>query len=284
MDYGLSALHRDEGSIKKPVKATYYPSASGLRLARVESFSRPVFISSGWELPEKLPIPVPPSAGVADPDDPQRSDPAANLRRAIRRAKLLAYDLIMSNPDLDLFVTLTYSPEIVENKQNYAETYSLFSHFASNNTQRRGFKYVGVPELTKAGDVHFHLLCNSAALDLAPAVNPHNGHKIYRNGKQVFNIPLWKSGFSTAQKITPEGGADDFETLCKCAKYLFKYMGKSVGNKIGGRHILHGGKLSRPVSVLADTVEEIAADHVPTYKKTVELFDGKISYNCLYFT
>lgn len=239
-------------------KATYYPSADGgLRLARVQVFSSPKFSEGCFDLNDQKPKKTEKTERFLEEPNPE------NVRRAARRARREAFDLIMCNPDLDVFVTVTYAPEKVSDKTSYDECYEKLRVWLSNGVQRRGLKYLCVPELTKAGDIHFHALMNQSALKLTEARHPETGRLIKQHGDQVYNVENWTCGFSTAQIIKQRADGED-ERLA-VSKYIFKYMGKNLGAKIGGRYVLSGGDLAEPITVCGDGVwsfagaEDIAA-------------------------
>ena len=192
-----------------------------------------------------------PKAGAKwDPDGIQGdpgSDPEDNARRAVNRAKVRAFDFIMCNPDLDAFATLTLDGERIE-RTSYPEIYQRLRGWLSNRVQRRGLKYILCPEYHADGQsIHFHMLANSGSLDLVGARTP-GGFPARRKGKPVYNVGDWDLGFSTAQLIPPTDGRE------AVAKYIFKYMGKQTGARIGGRYFLHGGDLASPVEELCDVI------------------------------
>lgn len=253
----MQSFSRSESSLHYHAKATFYPTpGGGLDLARVQVFSAPVFRADGWEARTTKPKAAaepPELAGVQE----EGGTASAPDPRAVRRARRRVFDLIMCNHDLDTFVTFTYSPERVSAKGEYSDCYPFLRAWLSNGVQRRGLKYVCVPELTKRGDVHFHALANSAALKLVTAVNPHTGKPLRRKGSQVYNLADWGAGFSTAQKIQARRDGDNCRLAV--AKYMFKYMTKNMGARIGGRYALHGGRLLEPVEVLGEGVEEFTS-------------------------
>ena len=55
------------------------------------------------------------------------------------------------------------------------------------------------------------------------------------------------------------------------AKYIFKYMGKQSGAKVGGRYMLSGGELVLPTYVYDDSVEVFLGELEPTYQREVDL-------------
>jgi hypothetical protein len=190
------------------------------------------------------------------------------VRRASRRAKVAALDLILCNPDLDMFATFTYSPE-GNDRTSYDDVYKKLSVWCSNAVQRKGLKYVAVPEYHKDGEaIHFHMVVNHSAMKLRFA--RHNGQFIkHSNGSPVYNIEDWAHGFTTAVDINAK--PEDRDAV---AKYVFKYMGKQEGQKIGGRYFLHGGKLVRPVYRLAESPEIFFDGENPVYERTLDILDG----------
>ena len=257
----MHSLQRSKNSLLANARATFYPQPDGsMKLARVQVFEQPKFMPAGWEEVNKEPRPTPLVAAGGEPVENQTGTPsAADLARAVRRSRRMAFDLIMCNHDLDAFVTFTYSPDAVADKSAYADCYPFLKNWLSNGVQRNGLKYLCVPELTKAGDVHFHGIMNRGALRMEEARNPHNGRLIKHNGSTVFNVLNWHAGFSTAQLIHARYDDESHDPRLAVSKYIFKYMGKNLGAKIGGRYILKGGELVHPVYAYGDGVEEFAA-------------------------
>ena len=227
-------------------RAKYVPDYinGGLRLASVCEFSRPVFNPD-----ELCPCSDPTDYIYIPPEDrpekvePSPEDKAANLRRSVHRARLNVFDLCICNK-FDLFSTLTFAPGKVD-RDSYNQTYSSLKIWLSNKVQRKGLRYVAVPEYHKDGHaIHFHMLSNSDPVDLI-----NSNHRAH--GEPVYNIPSWQKGFSTAQYIKGEN-AIDFTS-----KYVCKYMTKSKGNKVGGRFYLSGGDLVRPTYIYGESIDEL---------------------------
>ncbi|MBO5010080.1 MAG: hypothetical protein J6D20_05225 [Clostridia bacterium] len=251
---------------KKNVRAVYIPTPHGYRLARIQKFSIPTFVPAGYELrndgraPKELPF-----------EDEHESNPEENAKRSLRRAKSSAFDLILSNSDLDAFCTLTYSPESVVDKFSYEDCYDKLKNWLSNGVQRRDLKYVLVPERHKSGAIHFHAICNSKAIDLERARSANTGRPLSHNNRPIFNITNWKHGFSTAELVGEK--SEDREAV---SKYIFKYMGKQTGEKIGGRFFLHGGSLQKPICLYGDSETEFQNDAYgrPTWQSEAEPIKG----------
>ena len=190
----------------------------------------------------------------------------ANVERASRRAKITAFDKILCNPDLDTFVTFTYAPGFITDKASWEDCYGYLKTWLGNRVQRNGLKYVIVPERHKSGDVHFHGILNSSALHMTRAFSPRTGRALTHNGNPLYNLTDWQGGFTSAEII--RGGAED---RTKVAKYIFKYMGKQSGAKVGGRYMLSGGELVLPTYVYDDSVEVFLGELEPTYQREVDL-------------
>ena len=255
--------------VKHCARAKYIPMPDGsFRLVMVQSFSVPTFRSSGWEdrKQKKGSIILP------DEDPADVVDDLGNIERASRRARINAFDIIMCNPSLDTFATFTYKPDDELDKSSYDDCYEKLGVWLSNRVQRRGLQYVIVPERHKSGDIHFHGILNSAALKLDRARSPKSGRALSSGGKPIYNLVDWSFGFTTAQIIGEAG--EDRE---KVAKYVFKYMGKQVGAKIGGRYCLIGGRdLARPRYVYGDSAEQLIGDQTAKYDREVKI--GELKY------
>ncbi len=173
------------------------------------------------------------------------------------RAQKRAYDYIRCNPDLNMFITLTFDPEAVD-RQSWENIVGKINDWLDNRVRRRGLKYVLCPEYHHDGEsIHFHGLMNESALKLANAVNPRTGGKLYRQGKTVYNISDFPFGFTTAIRVTGE------EASKACAGYIFKYMRKQGGQRIGGRYFLAGGALLKPIYIYGNL--DYAAVDAPAF-------------------
>lgn len=198
----------------------YTPDGKPLQLM---VFNRNIF-TNGLECsePKKKVIP---SRSEGNPVD---SDKTAH------RAKTKMLDYILCNPDLDLFVTLTLSPDEID-RADISAIMGKLNTYLDNRVRRKGLKYVLVPEFHKDGiNYHFHGLFNSCACKLKDSTHTT------KNGQTIYNLPDWKLGFTTAIKIYGE-------SRTKVARYVGKYITKQMdGGKIAGRYYYHGGELATP--------------------------------------
>lgn len=185
-----------------------------------------------------------------------------SLERSKRRARKAVFDYAMSNSDLDLFITLTLSPEEID-RTDYKAIVKRLNAWLDHRVRKHGLKYVLVAEYHKDGKaIHFHGLINSSAVKIV------DSGKKDRRGHKVYNLPEWKLGYTTAVKVY--GG----KTRGGVCKYICKYISKQ-GDKVGGRWYYSGGELARPEYEYAlDTAPLRAAldkmDDMEHYTYTVE--------------
>lgn len=188
--------------------------------------SRPVFNWGGFEPVAKEHFSVAECTG----------EYAADCRR---RAYKKVFDYAICNEQVfDLFITLTLDQERID-RYDMEKIYPKLKNFLSNRVERKGLKYIIVPELHKDGAVHFHGLINSSAVQLKDSGKRVWDRKSLSYGKTIYNVTDWKLGFTTACKLT-----GDYENVCK---YITKYVTKQTeGGLIGGRYYYHGGDLEGP--------------------------------------
>ena len=274
-----SVFSISENALTYNCRAKYYPQPDGtMKLAQIQTFSVPKFRESGWEQREK-PNKCSKSNDIGEEADSIQGD-SNDIERATRRARKNAFDIIMCNPDLDTFATFTYAPEKVGDKADYDDCYKYLKPWLSNRVQRNGLKYVCVPELTKVGDIHFHAIMNSSALKLRPAISPKSGRLLTHGDKPLYNITDWKRGFTSAEKITRSCEGED--ERAKVAKYIFKYMRKQEGQKIGGRYVLIGGDVQKPFYAYGDAPSQFMLDNRPIWQPEPMLI-GDVTYSELGF-
>ena len=163
------------------------------------------------------------------------------------RAKKRFFDAMMADPELDAMVTLTFSPDKVE-RTSYAEIIKKLSVWLDNRVRRKGLKYLLVPEYHKDGvSIHFHGFMNSNSLKLVDS-----GHK--QKGRKVYNVKDFDFGFTTAVML--DGNRE------RAAYYCYKYITKETV-RIGGRYVLQGGAIAKPLYVYdnVDYFEAVGEAH-----------------------
>lgn len=209
-------------SVKHYAKIISYPCGT----MDIIASSDPDFGDSGWELSEDY---SKPGKNHTKSDQRKSSDPKSeDLERSMRRARAKLRRIALAN-DFRWFVTLTLDPSKVDSHDGAAVVKKL-NAWCSNMVQRRGLKYILVPERHKKGGIHFHGFFN----DCMEIVD--SGH-MDRQGHAIYNLPQWSLGFTTAIELY-----DDYQ---KAVGYVCKYIGKQ-GDKPAGRWYYSGGDLKEP--------------------------------------
>lgn len=231
-----------ENTLKTNARIKYLPDDEGNFVAKsMTVFDRQVFMPDGWELSD-----LSDSGSKVKRTKSAHCDDEENRRKSYARAKNNLFDLLLCTPSLDSFITLTFSPDEI-NRQDYKEIVKRISVWLDNRVRRNGLKYVLVPEYHKDGEsVHFHGLMNFDSLSTERAINKKEGSRYFgkplkdNKGRPIFNITDFPFGHTTVIRIEGANGRE------ACAKYCYKYIIKSGGQKVGGRYYLSGGKLGRP--------------------------------------
>lgn len=164
----------------------------------------------------------------------QKRDDFVPSDRSVRRTRESLSDLVRCN-DFELFCTFTFDRRKV-NRYNMNECYSVMSRWLhAQQVRAEGhLKYVVVPERHKDGALHFHALISGFKGALKAS-----GH--VQNGRDVYNITSYRSGFSTAVKI------DD---IAKVSSYVRKYITKDMIKEFGRKRYFCSNNLTRPEKVV----------------------------------
>lgn len=197
--------------------------------------SRPVFNWGGFESQKKGKKDDHFSVAKCGTENEEKGFSAASRRRAYKRV----FDLAACNEGtFDLFITMTLDKTKVD-RYDMDKIYPKLKKWLDNRVQRKGLKYIIVPEYHQDGAIHFHGLINSSAVKLKDS-----GKRVWQRdslsyGKTIYNVADWSYGFTTACKLSGE-----YEHVCK---YITKYVTKQTeGGMIGGRYYYHGGDLQEP--------------------------------------
>lgn len=168
---------------------------------------------------------------------------------SMKRAVDKIYDLSFQN-EWNYFMTITIDPEQF-NSKDVKEVYKKLSYWLRNMVNRKGLKYLLIPEYHKNGGIHAHALINDC-FNLE-----HSGRYLYSGKaykaetlqekgidvstlKPVYNVPEWKYGFSTA--IPVDGNP------ARLACYITKYITKDC-KKIFGKYYLSSRNLNRDTEI-----------------------------------
>lgn len=144
-----------------------------------------------------------------------------NLSRSFRRTRSALY-MYARQCVWEYFITLTYSPDKIENRYDFSLCMKKVHTWINNCKKRKAeyLLYLLVPEQHKDGAWHIHgLLCNTTGLTFTDSGKRYDG-------KIVYNLDDWKLGFSTATKVT-----DTY----KVSNYITKYITKDLCAVIPGK-------------------------------------------------
>ena len=154
--------------------------------------------------------------------------------RSMRRARAKLRRLALSN-SFDYFVTLTLDAKEVD-RYDAKAIMQRVNRWLDNMVRRHSLRYILVPEQHKDGAWHFH---GFFAGDGLKAVDSG----IRWDGREVYNLPQWGYGFTTAQRLYGEYSA--------AVAYVCKYIGKPQGQRPMGRWYYSGGALREPLKEYA---------------------------------
>ena len=158
------------------------------------------------------------------------------LQRSIRNAGKRSKDTFMGyakNNDWEYFITLTFSPEVV-NRYDDNAVKSLYSEFQRWCVRRSpDVKMLIVPERHKDGAIHLHGLVSCIEFDLILYLDK-NGNQVYSKcGSPLFRIKNWTFGLSTLAIIPPD---DNYARVCN---YIQKYISKEGNIGYNAKRFYH---------------------------------------------
>lgn len=151
----------------------------------------------------------------------------------VKRAKTAVYDLARSN-DFDYFITLTFDSSKVVDRFDYSSCCEALSVFTKHLNYKK-IQYIIVPEKHKDGAYHFHGLIKGD-LELVPAFSHKSGKRL----KNIFNIPSFSFGYTTASPIRHK------DRVCS---YITKYITKDLLSTVpkGKKRYWSSRGLNRPI-------------------------------------
>ena len=180
----------------------------------------------------------------------EQNDPRMdNLKRAFDAV----FDIVYQN-EWDLFLTLTLRPDDSLDRTDPKQIIEPLRIWLSNLVQRKGLRYILIPEKHKNGGIHAHMLCNNVfqlvdsgtktythfkrpmmdATAIARGLDPEHGQTVY-------NVPEWRYGFTTAIYVYGNPG--------NLAFYLTKYLTKDM-KKIFGKYYWSSKNIVRKPQII----------------------------------
>ena len=153
--------------------------------------------------------------------DNDNTDSVRSLQVSVNRSKNNLYRIARSN-EWEYFVTLTFRREDTNvDCSDYNQVSKCMTKWLAmiKRNYCPDLKYLAVPELHKDGiHYHFHILMGNC--DNLPLKSSGLTDKL---GAEIFNLPKWDYGFSTASKIKDQS---------KVRNYIGKYITKDLMNTL----------------------------------------------------
>lgn len=205
----MGSIPQTEAFYKVTEVAEYFPDFIRLYQPYVPIYK----LKNGLEINKRFTTPA-----SQKPDENKNSKlKESNQARSIRRTRKKIKNYVLCN-DFELFATFTFRSD----RQNIEKCKSKMANWLKNESKRKGrFSYLIVPEFHKdKKSLHFHALLSGYSGKIKPSVSA-KGKAIMANGRRVYELPSYKSGFTNVQKI-------DKETRSKTAFYVIKYISKDM--------------------------------------------------------
>ena len=169
-----------------------------------------------------------------------------SVKSSVNRTVNQIYAIARANR-WDYFITLTIAPSKLDSTDFNLVSEKL--NIWTNNLKKRyapDLKYIIVPELHKdKSKWHFHgLFANIGQMPLVFSGKTCIGKFTYDYAKKpyatkIFNLPLWKYGFSTATRVSDSS---------KASSYITKYITKDVSHILRNQHrYLASQNTDRPI-------------------------------------
>lgn len=197
------------------------------------------------------------------------------ITESLRRTRTTIFDYALSN-DFEYFVTFTFNPKKID-RYSIDDTFNTMKYWLNRQKKHSpDFGYVIVPEFHKDGAIHFHALIRAYNGDMKPT-------KVFQNGKRVYNVTGFTSGFTNAQKM------DDNQE--KTAGYITKYITKDTINRFNKRRYWSSRNLQKPVkhyeslealNLSQYLIDDNIAYHSEDYNISVYQFERNLDIDSVY--
>lgn len=195
---------------------------------QVRTYKRPVTVSN------KINLSQPKQKHISEPKERTKYQIEHSIKSSVNRTVNQIYTISRANK-WEYFITLTIDPKKLDNTDFNLVSEKL--NIWTNNLKKRyapDLKYIIVPELHKdKSKWHFHgLFANIGKMPLTFSGKVCVGKFVYDYVKKpfatkIYNIPLWKYGFSTATIIRDSS---------KASSYITKYITKDLSHILQNQH------------------------------------------------
>lgn len=164
-----------------------------------------------------------------------------SINNANKRAHQRFYSYCLAN-DWQYFLTLTFSPENVNDRNDPIELVEKWSIFQKWLKRRNpDAKIIVVPEPHEDGALHFHgFLSDCPNITLVPAFDKKTSKYIIDKytGLPILNLSDWSYGFSTVAVIPKDNNN------LRVTNYMNKYLSKNSDHEPGKKHYFHTRNLN----------------------------------------
>lgn len=226
---------------------------------QVRCYARPIKVSNEIKIPKKMQEKKF-SAGSYRTREQLEHSITVSVNRTVNQI----YSIARSN-HWEYFVTLTADPKKINNK-DYILICDKLSIWLNNLRKRYApnLKYLVVPELHKDREKwHFHALFSDVGnlpFDFSGKVCV--GKYVYDYEKKpfatkIYNLPLWKYGYSTATRV---------RDTSKAASYITKYITKDLSRVLPSQNrYFNSHNCDRPVEHVYNIDYDVLADLVQSH-------------------
>lgn len=185
-----------------------------------------------------------------------------SLQTSLNRTKNTIFDLSKSN-EWEFFITLTFDPKKYDST-NYDTVTKILTEFMHRMRKKKSkdLIYMIVPEFHADGKkYHFHgLLANIGDIKMIPS-----GH-LDKDANDIYNMPAWIYGYSTATKI---------KDTVRASAYITKYITKEcVQHTKHKKRYYASQNIKHPEITYINspsTLEEVIATYSPDTIKSLEM-------------
>lgn len=183
---------------------------------------------------------------------------------SLQRTKNTVQDIVLCN-DFELFCTFTFDRRRV-NRYSYYACCSTMRRWLQHQREislERGvaLKYLVIPEAHKDGAWHFHALISGYTGKLKAT------GKYTPKMRPIYNIPSYRSGFTTAVEIDSKEGV---------SSYITKYITKSFVQQFNKRRFFCSHNLDRPRKSFNN---DILSNVLPIFRNKVYESENQILYH-----
>lgn len=229
MPYNLAPL--SNGCVYHNTKVKVYPDGS----MNITYSKKSIFREKGVEVRPKDDV----IEEVVLKEREEHSEKRDRSEEWLRVNRDRVRDICIIN-DFTHFLTITINPEKIDSFDVEAVKRKL-RNWLNNMQNRKGLKYILIPEYHKSGRIHCHALVN----DVFQLVDSGKRTWSYDGAvKVIYNVVDWRYGWSTCIPLD--------KNKLRIANYVTKYLSKG-SDKIFGKYFWSSKNLQRePEVILTD--------------------------------